>query len=449
MLIRFVVSNYLSFKDETEFNMLADSFRNHKHHIYKAKSLKILKASAVYGANGAGKSNLVKSIAFMQTLVRNGRIEQSVNPQKFKLDTSNKNKSVHFEIEFYFRKKVYYYGIQLNEKIVENEFLYISGIEKEDKLIFDRKTVKNGRSEISFNKKLLKTPKDRLLIQLLQDNLLRENELLLGKFREINNPDVQNANDWISGQLIIIFPHSSFSGLVPFLSDSGRFKRFINTLLSTMKTGVSELDVKGIPFDTFFGTGDEEFKNELINELEEGEEVIIPTGDEHILATKNDEKFLIKKIVASHFDEKNEKVLFDLSEESDGTRRLLDLIPAFYGMLMDDISFVIDEMDQSIHPALLYDLTKKIMDDNRTRGQLIFTTHEANLLDLSIFRQDEIWFAEKNHSGATELYSLSEYKPRYDLDIRKGYLKGRFGAIPFTSELKKLNWDEYEGKERV
>ena len=89
------------------------------------------------------------------------------------------------------------------------------------------------------------------------------------------------------------------------------------------------------------------------------------------------------------------------------------------------------------------------MEDDTTKGQLIFTTHESNLLDFTIFRQDEIWFAEKNKLGATQLYSLSEYKPRYDLDIRKGYLKGRFGAIPFTSELKKLNWYQYEEKEGV
>ena len=82
------------------------------------------------------------------------------------------------------------------------------------------------------------------------------------------------------------------------------------------------------------------------------------------------------------------------------------------------------------------------MDEQNTKGQLIFTTHEANLLDINIFRQDEIWFAEKNKAGNTQLYSLSDFKPRYDLDIRKGYLKGRFGAIPFIADLKNLNWQK-------
>jgi AAA15 family ATPase/GTPase len=449
MFIRFIVSNYLSFKDETEFNMIADSFRNHNHHLYKAKTLKILKGSAIYGANGAGKSNLVKSIDFLKELVKNGEITQSINSKKFKLSTANINKPVNFEIEFYYKKKIYNYGIQLNEKIVENEWLYISGINSDDKLVFERKTTKNGKSKINFNKTLIKTQKDKLLIQLMEDNLLQENELLISKVKEINKIDLKNANEWIVNNLVIIYPQSKFSGLVPFLLDSVNFKKFTNSLLSTLKTGVNELDIKNMSFDSFFGIDDEDFKNELKDELKNGEKIIIPSDNEHILATNEGNNFIIKRIAALHYNNKKDKILFDLSDESNGTRRLLDFIPAFYGILKDDVTFIIDEIDQSIHPALLYDSIKKIMGDNTTKGQLIFTTHESNLLDFSIFRQDEIWFTEKDKESATGLYSLSEYKPRYDLDIRKGYLKGRFGAIPFTTELKKLNWDEYEEKERI
>ncbi|MCF6185804.1 MAG: ATP-binding protein [Bacteroidales bacterium] len=327
--------------------------------------------------------------------------------------------------------------------------MYISGINSEDKLIFERKTAKNGKSKIDFNKTLLKTQKDKLLIQLMEENLLQENELLISKVKEVNKIDLKNVNEWIINNLVIIYPQSKFSGLVPFLLDSINFKKFTNSLLSTLKTGVNELDIKNISFDNFIGIDDEDFKNELKDELKNGEKVIIPSENEHILAINEDNNFIIKRIAALHYNNNKDRVLFDLSDESDGTRRLLDFIPAFYGILKEDVTFIIDEIDQSIHPALLYDLIKKIMGDNTTKGQLIFTTHESNLLDFSIFRQDEIWFAEKNQGSATILYSLSEYKPRYDLDIRKGYLKGRFGAIPFTTELKKLNWDEYEKKERI
>ena len=440
MLIRFVVENFLSFKHETEFNMLADNFRIHPHHLYKAKSLKILKGSVIYGANGAGKSNLIKSVGFFQNLVSTGKLSASVNSKKFKLDPGNAGKPVNFEIEFYFKRKIYHYGVQLNDRTVENEWLYISGVTTADKMVFERKTLENGKSKIKFNAKFLKTPKDKLLVQLLEQQLLQHDELLLGHEKVLNQTDISNVKFWFTEKLVVIYPTSKFLGLIPFLSDND-FKLFTNRLLNTLKTGVNSLEVESIPFDTFFGIDDQELKNELIEKLNEHDKINL---NEFFLATKENDTFFIKKLVAQHVNNINKNVNFDLNEESDGTRRLLDFIPAFYQILNEDVTFFIDEIDQSIHPALLYELVKKIMNEPRTKGQLVFTTHESNLLDLNIFRQDEIWFTEKNDEGATVLYSLSEFRPRPDLDLRKGYLKGRFGAIPYTGDLKNLNWNDAE-----
>jgi hypothetical protein len=106
--------------------------------------------------------------------------------------------------------------------------------------------------------------------------------------------------------------------------------------------------------------------------------------------------------------------------------------------------FLIDEIERSIHPLLIKELVRKFSDDHASQGQLIFTTHESNLLDQELFRQDEIWFAEKNSDGETDLYSLSDFKEHKTLDIRKGYLSGRYGSIPFLGNLKDLNWHEYD-----
>ncbi len=450
MLIRFVISNYLSFKDETEFYMLADNFRGHAHHIYKTKSLKILKSSAIYGANGAGKSNLIKSIDFIKKLVANGRLDKSVNSKKFKLHTDYINKPVNFEIEFFYKNKIYNYGLQLNDKIIENEWLYISGIEKDDKLIFDRKTVSNGKSKIKFNDKIFKTKKDKLLIQLYEENLLKNDQLFLSKSPEIDKTDFKNAYEWITQKLIIIFPRSRYIGLVSFLLSSDEFKQFTNETLNAFQTGVKELDIQKISFDDFFGIEDNNLKEELKADLNNNKQkFLLANTNEDILAVNENGNFFIKKVATLHYNNVNNKILFEISEESDGTRRLLDIIPALYNILRKDITIVIDEIDQSIHPVLLYNLIKKIMNAENTKGQLIFTTHEANLLDLTIFRQDEIWFAEKNKSNSTELYSLGDFRPRNDLDIKKGYLKGRFGAIPFIADLKKLKWTENEEEKRI
>ncbi len=443
MLIRFITSNFLSFNEEREFNMLAGSFRTHKHHVYKAGKLKILKGAALYGANGAGKSNLVKAMEFLQELVGNGRLTKSINLKKFKLNKTNQKKPVEFEIEFYYKRRIYSYGISINGISIEKEWLYLSGVDKEDTLIFEREKDKKGKQHIKLAKKYLKTQKDRLLIELMEEDLLNKEELFLGKSDSLKKiTDIKNAREWITEKLFFVYPRSKFDNLGPAIIFSEAFHEFTNELLKTFDTGLNEIDIDDIEFDIFFGKEDEVFKNELIEELIDDSVKIFEFNHERLVATRQDKKYFISRAIGVHYNSKKEKVEFEISEESDGTRRLLDFMPAFNNILKSDSTYIIDEIDQSLHPTLLYTLVKKIMEEQSTKGQLIFTTHEASLLDLNIFRQDEIWFAEKDKSGASQLYSLSDFKPRYDLDIQKGYLKGRFGAIPFTADLKKLNWQK-------
>lgn len=442
MLIRFVISNFLSFNSETEFNMLAGSFRTHKNHLYKAKTLNILKGAAIYGANGAGKSNFIKAIDFFQDLIDEGELSRTIDTKKFKLNTHNFKKPSEFEIEFYYKRKIYSYGLRINGNTIEQEWLYLSGIEKYDKVIFERQTNKTGKSTIKLSKKYLKTQKDKLLIELMEDNLLKSNELLLSKDEELKITDISNTRKWISEQLVIVYPHSKFNTLVPAIAASDKFKQFANQLLKTFNTGVNELGVENIEFDKYFGREYDEIKKDLLEDIDGGHSILFPTQYETVIITKEKDRNIVKKVFALHSNNDGNKIKFNLSEESDGTLRLLNFLPALEKILNSDTTFIIDEIDQSLHPALLFDLVTKIMRVETTQGQLIFTTHESNLLDLNIFRQDEIWFAEKNEQGCTRLYSLSDYKPRYDLDIRKGYLKGRFGAIPFTADLKKLKWKD-------
>jgi AAA15 family ATPase/GTPase len=121
----------------------------------------------------------------------------------------------------------------------------------------------------------------------------------------------------------------------------------------------------------------------------------------------------------------------------------MEYLPALFYAVSRRKTYFIDEIERSIHPLLIKELIKKFSLDKDTMGQLIFSTHESNLLDQDIFRPDEIWFAEKNKEGATELYALSEFKEHHTIDIRKGYLNGRYGGIPFLGNLKDLNWEKY------
>lgn len=444
MLIRFVVSNFLSFDEEIEFNMLADSFKTHRHHVYTSQKISLLKAAAIYGANGAGKSNFIKGIEYLKEIVIHGRINQSIDRKKFRLNDISKSKPTIFEIEVLIEKKAYIYGVKINKTQIIEEYFYESGIDKEDKIIFERRLLKSGKSSIKIADKYYKTQKQQLLLELMEENLLSSSELLLGKDKELKIKEMSLMNDAIINSIVIIHPVSKFQGLVQHLALSDRFNNFANDLLRTFDTGVNDLGIETIDLDKYFGDDDEQIKNEILEDLKEDNGILY----DKVLIMIEKGKIVVKNIVAQHKSKDGKTIPFDLEEESDGTQRLLDFIPAFDGVIHENMTFIIDEIDQSLHPALLRALLQKIMSNENTKGQLIFTTHESVLLDLEIFRQDEIWFVEKNkNTGSSQMYSLSEFKPRYDLDIRKGYLKGRFGAIPFLADLKELKWLANDAKE--
>lgn len=170
---------------------------------------------------------------------------------------------------------------------------------------------------------------------------------------------------------------------------------------------------------------------------------LFPTQDgDNVVVVEEEGSLYVKQLKTEHLDSQGNSIEFDLMEESDGSIRLIDYLPVLEDVYNRDITYIIDEIERSIHPLLIKEVISKFSADTNTKGQLIFSTHESNLLDLSIFRQDEIWFVEKNHSQSTDLYSLSDFKEHNTLDIRKRYLAGRYGSIPFLANLSDLNWDK-------
>lgn len=452
MLIRFIVSNFLSFKEETEFNMLTGSFKIHSEHVFSHNDVEILKGAAIYGANGAGKSNLIKAIAFLKDNVRSEKMD--LRPIKHKASTEWLSKPTSFEIEFITEGVVYSYGIVFDHTKIQEEWLIKILSSKRDELIFERK-VTDGVQTLDLNEKYLASDEDRYRRNMFANELLKDNTLFLNfaaNLKENKILEITDAYRWINEKLILVFPKYKPTHMVPNFVLGKKFHAFSNNVICGAATGISKIDVKTIPVEEYFGKDDVSSANEVIKRLDSGERMVIvgdnPFIDNAIAMIEND-KHVIKKLFTWHTGSDGKQVEFDLLEESDGTQRLMDFIPALYSILnSNNVVVFIDEIDQSIHPSLLKSLMKKVMNENKTNSQLIFTTHESNLLDLEIFRQDEIWFAEKDGSGATHLYSLSEFKPRFDLDVRKGYLNGRFGAIPFLGNLIDLKWGQYAEEEQ-
>ncbi|MDE6340212.1 MAG: ATP-binding protein, partial [Muribaculaceae bacterium] len=149
---------------------------------------------------------------------------------------------------------------------------------------------------------------------------------------------------------------------------------------------------------------------------------------------------ILKSLVALHIDKNGNEVPMDLEAESDGTRRLIEYMPLLYSVLKEDSVYIVDEIERSIHPIMIKSIISKISESHDAKGQLIFTTHESCLLDQSIFRPDEIWFAQKDVDQSTQLYPLSDYNIHKTANIENGYLNGRYGGIPFLSNLSDLKW---------
>ena len=447
MLVRFSVENYLSFKDKTEFNMLTGNPRRLPHHVYKHGDLELLKMAAIYGANGAGKSNLIEALTDFRNYVTSSNqliISIISNKKKFKLDALKRNQPISFEIEFITEGKMFFYALSIDEAIIKNEKLLLVQTNGKDELVFERSNV-NNKIQIDFNPKYKETEQDRLRIKLYEEELLKDYETLLLKLSEAREgfSIVKEAINWFS-LIASIKPNFSISNLI-FVNDS--IHDFIKDYIQKFNTGVNDFAIITNTFDEYFGENHQDIKERLKAELKAKPIFDLSKlygGNENpkskTIATVENNQYVIKRLITYHLDGEGNKIVFEPSEESDGSIRLWDILAAIHFVMTQPRIVLIDEIERSIHPYLLKQLLTKLSENKEIKGQLVFTTHESNLLDQEIFRQDEIWFAEKNTEGATQLYPMSDFDIRYDLDIRKGYLNGRFGAIPFLGDFKDLNW---------
>ena len=443
MLIRFIVNNVYSFGKQTEFNMLPNArYKTLEHHKYNACGIELLKMTSLYGANAAGKSNFVKAIQLLQNIVIDGKLPFEINEHKFKLSDST-NEPILFAIEFIHENIPFYYALQIYNEIIQQEELYISGVGKKmDKLVFERKTNQLEQTKIVFEKSFYNNQKNIVMAELIEESICKPNEPILKLLTTLNNTNFEKAKlafAWFKKRLQIIQPETKIMALAHLIDHDESFKNFTQSMLCSFDVGIKSIDSAKQDFEDFTKDMDDDKKNQILNKLKEFPSMVglRQKGKEFVVAKEND-KIYVKQLKLGHGDK--DDIKFDLTEESDGTIRLLDLIPAFRAIVEDYNVYVIDEIERSIHPLLMKKMIEKFSLDEQTKGQLVFTTHESNLLDQSIFRKDEIWFAEKDKNGSTDLYSLSDYKEHNTIDIRKGYLNGRYGSIPFLANLEDLNW---------
>ena len=410
MLLNFTCSNFRSFRDEQTLSMLPGSTRNHQNHIITQGNLDILSLSVIYGANASGKSNIYKAMRFSRDFILGSPIDKQ---SYFRLDSESIGKPSTFEYEFTLNGIIYRYGFQLliSEGKVSGEWLWrVSDNESEDDRLIYQKPLDANPCPDGILKFKRRTSKYLILT-------------LVDELRHKNDPDVLEivaVRDWFENNLRVI---GTDENMLDDLDYTEEECKEIGRLLADFDVGISSVSFKEV--------SDKHLKEEKLvyskDDLKIGEHIVQKN-------LPNKERIKVgpgrkRQVLTNNHGYKEEPFLW--FDESDGTRRLLDLATIMISSV-PDITYVVDELDRSLHPMVVYEMVRRfaVSRSNGPSRQLLFTTHQTCLLDQDLLRRDEIWFVQKETDGHSDLYSLDDYEVRFDKNIEKMYLAGRFNAIP-------------------
>lgn len=449
MFIGFSVSNFLSFKSPQTMSMMASKVARHKEHILNGNGKKILKTGLIYGANAGGKSNFIKAIDFSRDIILDGLEEVDLNRKYFRINKEGYRQPGVFEYRLITQsKKEYSYGIAISYAAKEIISEWLVRIEKNgsETCIFNRDIDESGEN-FTFSEVTHKNEAEKIKWEIFLDvfgkniSPAMKKKSILSDVAERSNEksgvlkEIMDVYEWFQS-IIILFPTSQYSGLNQ-LVEKEEVRKFFSGILKYFDTGIESVESKqgemnfnrifeGIPKEHA-----EKLKIRISNDIENDPVMFKVNNQVYSLRKDEEGNIITTKMMQNHG---NPQELFEYSDESDGTQRLFDLIPLFYEHQNNRVIFI-DEIDRSLHTnltrrflELFYSLTEK------SDCQIIATTHDSNLLDLDLVRQDEIWFIKRLEDHSSKMYSLNRYKERYDKKIDKEYLLGRYDAIPIFDE---------------
>jgi hypothetical protein len=352
--------------------------------------------------------------------------------------TADPKKPSSFEFRFIVADRVFVYGFDVSKEAVESEWLAASNDRGKEVDLFERK---NGEITFGdFGKFDSDDAASGKAIEALLVLGVRDNQLLLHKIFDLSEDrrgGLLNAViGWFTDCLTIVPAEASFSRITEYLDENEEFRAFASEFLNTIGTGIGKLHVEQTYIDR------EQLPEALVDGLDEDEPMQIPfpfgAGMSLQLDPDDSSRVIRRNVTSTHSVDGSDYAL-PFGEESDGTQRFLNLLPALFHLQSGCKVFVIDELDRSLHPLLAHAMIKFFSESCVGACQLIVTTHETHLLDRDLMRRDEVWFAEKDQQQQTHLYSLTDMKIRKDLRIEKSYLQGRFGAIPFVGDVSRLH----------
>ncbi|MFA6074896.1 MAG: ATP-binding protein [Negativicutes bacterium] len=432
MLIQFTVSNFLSFKDEQTFSMVADTNKKDTEltdNIFGSvdERISLLRSAVMYGANASGKSNFIKALAFFFSFIlasTNSTEQQTIAVRPYRLEPHYDNKPTKVEAVFEVGNFIYRYGYEVTQRAVLKEWLYVIEANKQrkhEKLIFER-SLSELTAKVTGWKKLMP--------------LTRENSLLLTVAAQFNLLTAKQIINRLAASVMVVsgvdelFAHTTdylFSQ-----QEKGQNADIIADVCKFLKS--ADISIDG------FKVINRELKKADFADT-------IPTVFANFLDSLAGDSVSFKQVITMHkqFDSDGNVAgvaNFDMAaEESGGTNKLFALSVPLLMTLQRGGLLIIDELESNLHPVIVRYLLSLFNSRiyNKNNAQIVFTTHNDSILSNSIFRRDQIWFSEKGEKGATEIFSLVEFREnkaivRKDASYNKDYLSGRYGAIPIVTD---------------
>lgn len=420
MLIAFSIKNWKSFRDEVSFTMEAGKERNHSGTLAKFKKfrLQLLPITAIFGPNASRKSNFVKALSFLQNLIVDpSRNFMSSEPDGFRLDPATKSEPTEFAVDLMLQNSIYSYSIRFNrQKILEEKLSFQNT--RTEKILFERKA-----ERLTIGEPLKKDISEDAIKFL--SPFLRKNYPALNLLGAANIDKVVPIFNWFSDSLKIIKLGS------PFISRLETEETSVEEKLYGLGTGICS--IKAIPFSQPLPKNVER----LVQSISQDSSMVITDPKEGAIRISNTSSAGIKaeKLFAIHKNCRGGEELFSFTDESAGTKRLFNLINMLDKSDSSDNSrtFVIDDIDRSLHTKLTSSLIAQFLDgcDERSRTQLIFTAHDVQLINEDLLRRDEFWICDRASDGSTTLYPVTDFKGLgAERDLQRSYLQGRFGGLP-------------------
>ncbi len=437
MLLRYIVSNFKSIGHPMEFSMFPTGERQDERFLKtirtRAGEWKILQRGGFFGPNASGKSSFIESVEFARDYIIDGqRSGKGTGINQFRGNLEDLGGISLFQFMFFLKGEVYEYGFSLDRRQVYEEWL-MQLTEKDFMPLFTRSTDENGRTEIEIESGFAeKNSRDRILADILKDSIQenQRNQLFLYKLYDNGIKKAESIVEWFKN-LQVIFPETTIQALPIRMREDEELRNYIGRMLDKMDTGVYEISVASKEIDFHELSERLALPKEIIEQIEEVKSGIVNLAGRYFIFSENEKNRTILVQLKFNHRLNRSTVQFDLDEESDGTQRLIDLLPMLFTIGRSPAIYFVDEIDRSLHTRLSQFLLDEFAKKAETgENQIIFTAHDVNLISLRRFRQDEIWFIEKNNLGESTLRPFSDFEIRENQDTLKAYLSGRFGAVP-------------------